>query len=505
MASEYSHQEVQCQRNLSNGAFSAGIADWVFSIGRPRCFIPSKSYFRVELSLKAGTAAQPTIADQLALAEGCVSNAFNNCYFIAGSDNLSAITNYMPQVSAVECRTSNTSAWLNSVGDSAFATGANFSERVARLATGSATSGFSQKPGAEITYRPATAGNYKTATLAAAPGVAVVGVTTNFELTDVGSTLVLNGAKYTIVGRTTPLDITVEPAITTAVTVTTNWYLVRRQTAITDGSLQGKNALNIIWRPSAMGIFNYGGVLGAGDYRIQLNPSTDYKTAMVETPNPDYTVSPAASYTLEIQNVTFYAATAAMSVPDGITSMRLTEFAALTKNISTPSENFQFTVPASTRAIYIMLQAGDAGKNPKHPPNKFAVDGQELDLRSIQVTYGGVTLPRTRWVSEFKVDAPNSKALMSQMYYQSLLDSDRASMSGGAESQNDWLARGPMMCFNFSKDVDNRSTEVQVSIEYGGVAWDNTSKLLLVAEYTNQIDIHTQQGLITQVVKVVSA
>ena len=117
-----------------------------------------------------------------------VSNAFNNAYFLAGSDNLSAITNYMPQVSAVECRTSNTSAWLNSVGDSAFATGANFSERVARLAAGTSTSGFSQKPGAEITYRPTTAGNYKAATLAAAAaGVAVVGIATNFAATDVGS------------------------------------------------------------------------------------------------------------------------------------------------------------------------------------------------------------------------------------------------------------------------------------------------------------------------------
>jgi hypothetical protein len=504
MATEYHHVEVNCQRSIGGGQFAAGLQDFVFSIGRPSVFIPSKSYFRVELSVKAIAGLQPRIADQLALAENAISNGYNNAYFLAGGQSVSQVTNYMPQISALEARTSNTQAWLKSVGDTAFAMGSNFSERVALLSEGSSTSGFAQKPGVDITYRPTDgAGNYSSATVAGNAG-AVLGVDTNFSAEDVGATMVINGAKHTIIGFGDALNVNVSPPLVLAV-ATSDWYLVRRQTRITDGSLQGKNGLQVLWRPTALGIFNYGGVLGSGDYRIQLNPDASFRTAMVETPNTDYK-DPDISYALTIENVIFYAATAKMSIPDSIETMRLTEFAALTKNMTSESGNFQFTVPNSTKALYVMIQAGDAGKNPAHPPSHFKVGaGQELDLIDIQITYANATKPMTRWKSGFATVGGINKALLSHLYYQGLIESDRAGMSGGAESQDDWLARGPVFAFRFDKDVDDRSTEVQLNIGYGLDGWDAGTKIFLIAEYSNLVQIQTQQGLVTQVVKVASA
>jgi hypothetical protein len=153
-----------------------------------------------------------------------------------------------------------------------------------------------------------------------------------------------------------------------------------------------------------------------------------------------------------------------------------------------------------------MIQAGDAGKNPAHPPSHFKVGGgQELDLTDIQITYANSTKPMTRWKSGFSEDGAVSKALLTHLYYQGLIESDRAGMSGGAESQDDWLARGPVFAFRFDKDVDDRSTEVQLNIGYGLGGWDAGTKIFLIAEYSNLVQIQTQQGLVTQVTKVASA
>ena len=503
--SEYQHVEVNCQRSIGGGQFAAGLQDFVFSIGRPSIFIPSKSYFRVELNVKGPGGNKPTIANQLALAENAISNGYNNAYFLAGGQTISAVTNYLPQISALEARTSTSGAWLHSVGDTAFATGANFSERVALLSEGSATGGFSQKPGVDITYRPA-AGNFATAqiNITAADGVVAVGGVAGATLADfeIGSTLVVDGAKYTIVAAGPPV---VSPPPTVDIVNADDWYLVKRQTGITDGSLQGKNGLQVLWRPTALGIFNHGGVLGSGDYRIQLNPDASFRTAMIETPNADYAVE-ANSYQLTIENVIFYAAVAKMELPNSIETMRLTEFAALTKNMTSETGNYQFTVPNSTRALYVMIQAGDAGKNPAHPPSHFKVGaGQELDLTDVQITYASATKPMTRWKSGFNQVGGVDKALLTQFYYQGLIEGDRASMSGGVESQDEWLARGPFICARFDKDENDRSTEVQVQLSYGAGNWDANTKVFLIAEYTNVVSIETSQGLVTQVVKVASA
>jgi hypothetical protein len=517
MASDYQHVEVNCQRAISGGNFQAGLQDFVFSIGRPSCFIPSKSYFRVELKLTGpDEITAPTISNQVALAENCVANMYNNAYFLAGGQSVSQVTNYLPQAAALEYRTSTSNAWLKSVGQSAFTYNPNLSSRISAVSTDSAPAAFSQDEGKDVTYRPTVgaAGTFQTASIAIVGASGVITQTAGAAITaaDYGSTLVLKGVKYTLgevagpggavpgVISAGPLDVATSP----------DWYLVRRAAKATDASLEGKNSIYVIWKPSVMGIFNHPGVLGSGDYRIQLNPSSDFRTSAVETLNPDYPTV-ANSYAFTVQNVVFYAAVAKMELPDVIEQLRLTEFAVLTKNITGAAGNqFQFTVPPSTKSIYIAIQAGDSGSNPAHPPGRFIVgNGQELNLTGLQVTYANQTKPMTRWLSGFAADGSGSnKNFMTQAYYQTAVEGGRAMMAGGIESEADWLSRGPFMCFRFDKDFSDRSTEVQVLIDYGTPAapgWLTTAKLLLIAEYTNRVDITTQGGLVVSVDKVASA
>ena len=512
MASDYQHVEVNCQRAIP-GNFQAGLQDYVFSIGRPSCFIPSKSYFRVELKLTGpdGLAA-PTLRQQVALAENCVANMYNNAYFLAGGQSVSQVTNYLPQAAALEYRTSTSNAWLKSVGQSAFTYNPNLSSRISAVSSDSAPAAFSQDEGKDLTYRPTTAaaGEFLAASIAivGATGVITQAAGAAIPDTEAGSTLVLRGVKYTLGLNATPALIAVS-AGAADVAASTDWYLVRRAAKATDASLEGKNSMYVIWKPSVMGIFNHPGVLGSGDYRIQLNPSSDFRTAAVETLNPNYPVV-AESYGFTVQNVVFYAAVAKMDLPDVVEQLRLTEFAVLTKNITTAAGNqFQFTVPPSTKSIYIAIQAGDSGSNPAHPPGRFIVgNSQELNLTGLQVTYANQTKPMTRWLSGFAASGTSNTNFMTQAYYQTAVEGGRAMMAGGIESEADWLSRGPFMCFRFDKDFSDRSTEVQVLIDYGTPAapgWITTAKLLLIAEYTNRVDITTQGGLVVSVDKVASA
>jgi hypothetical protein len=508
MASEHSYVEVNCQRSLGNGQFASGLQDFVFSIGRPSVFMPSKSYFRVELSLRAGAVPPaigllPTIASQLALAENCVANCYNNAYFLGGGQSISQCTNFLPQASAVEYRTGQQQGWLKSIGASAFTYNSNLSSRISMVSGGTAVAGFSQDEGKDITYRPTVANFFNAASVNIIAG-AVAGGNTLFTAADVGSTLVAAGQKAVITVVTNAGQVTVSPALT--VDAATDWYIVRRASKITDGSIEGKNVMHVLWRPTVLGIFNYAGVLGSGDYRIQLNPDVNYKFAAVETPNTEFKNNDASGYQFEIVNVIFYAAVAKMAIPDTIERMKLTEFAVLTKNATSYDGNYQFTVPSSTRALYVAVQAGDSGSNPAHPPSRFIVGGgQELNMTSMQITYANMTKPMTRWKSGFSTSVADQQNFMTQFYYQSAIETGRASLAAGVETEAEWLSRGPYMCFRFDRDVNDRSTEVQLQLNYGPTAWDTTTKLLLIAEYTNHVEITTQGGLVVKVDKVASA
>ena len=79
------------------------------------------------------------------------------------------------------------------------------------------------------------------------------------------------------------------------------------------------------------------------------------------------------------------------------------------------------------------------------------------------------------------------------------------------ESLTDWLRRGPFYHFSFMRDVNNKSTEVQINPTFtgpdvGGVALPQSarmanSRLFIVAHYRNTVQITTANGLIVQVAK----
>ena len=512
--------EVPCQRAVNDANFAQGVMDYQFSISRPQGWIPSQSYFRVELELLGAgdpaAAAQPLFREQVAFAENAVGNLISNVYVRAGGQDVSSITSFAPQASMLQMRTGKTHSWLKSTGREAWGMSGSFAERCAAVSQSAAGIAANAAPiglsglddRRELTYRPCAVGQFNSAHLAFAGGV-VAGTATAFTAGDVGNTLVYEGARYTVAGFTNATVIALSPIPVDLApnAANTNWYMIRRNVT---RSAQARNRVFVLWRPP-VGLFDADDViLGSGDYRISLTPDSNFQNTGVETindaPLPGVTGVAASTFTLSVKSLQFYAATVKMSIPDSVQELHLREYSVQSRVMNSNVMNFSFSVPASTSCLHLFLQDNLAGSSARVPPSNFKVlNGSDLNLQVLQLTYDNVTLPATRWASGHIANSPAGRntSLLQQLYHQSLVARRAENNPGGSETFSEWLDRGPLYSFYFSRDASSRSTDVQVTIQYNdptaGIFFDQSSKLFLVAEADRTVEITTANGMVTAV------
>ena len=335
-------------------------------------------------------------------------------------------------------------------------------------------------------------------------GAAAAGTATAFQngTADAGVKIVIGGSTYTIVSVATDpgtgiQTLTVNGPAGPATGATTDWYAIRRTLRRSD---QARHKIQVLWQPP-LGIFQVGQPMGSGSYKISLSPDPNYRLTMCETKDPAFALLGADSrYNVVVRDVKFYACVGKMSIPDEIVQLDLMEYSAYSKVLQAKAQNLQFTVPASTETLYVALQEPSAGSNPAYPPNKFiGKENSDLNLISLQLSYGNTTKVMTRWTSGFTT---GTNAL-EQLYYMSLQETQRDSASGGAESFNTWLDRGPIWAFTFHRDAMARDTELTVQIAYEdpeGGTFDVNSKLFIVSEYRRLVNLTHSRGQIVDVV-----
>lgn len=112
-------REITSRNPIGKGEFPQGLKDYKFSVGQGYGFIPSQSYFKVDLELKkyendgkVGELADgdPTFAD------GVCGNLFNNIYFNMGGQTISSITTGLPQCDVLKNRLTKSKGWNDSIG-----------------------------------------------------------------------------------------------------------------------------------------------------------------------------------------------------------------------------------------------------------------------------------------------------------------------------------------------------------------------------------------------------
>jgi hypothetical protein len=450
---------------------------------------------------------QPTIAQQLAFADNACSALYDNIYVKAGGSDISIITNYVAQSGALKTRLQKTGAWLSTVGKSAYLLESDFNKRVNAVARDTSTYPDGQPQRLFV----GNAANQTTGTVAIDVAGVITGVNTALLQLARGDTLVVEGVSYTV--NTSPTNNTgtnslVSPIPAVAVPATTNAYIIKN-TGRKDGGQ--RNKVYVVWQPP-VGIFDHAGVLGSGEYRISMNPNTNYKFAAVQTLQGDdqksapQTVTADGGWDLVINSVKLYVATVKADIPAGISTLYLTESQVQNKPMTGLDQTFDFVVPPSTRALTIFVQSNTANSNPRFPPTMFKLPAnQDLLLESLQVSYANLTKPSTRWTSSFTdvlAGVPGSPSIneLQQRYNDSLMECGLISSVGGCETFQDYLSRGPYYHFNFSRDSDDKSTQVQVAckINFTNVATVGCN-LFLVAWYTRGVEMTQDGGMIQQV------
>ena len=498
---EFQFTEISATRGISS-RFSEGPIEFPFSIGAPNALIPSKCYLRVEMEVygagdpsnPGSNAKKPKIYEQIAFADDCCGSLFSNAYCRGGGQNISTCNQYLPQASALKKRVGSTHTWLKSMGKDAWKSEADFTKRVLSVSESNTPV---RKSDFEM-YKPATPANFLDATVAIATTGQVLGANCAFAASDVGSILVVDGEEYVIrsFNLATGADcVRVSPAPSVNVGTTADWYALRRDMTRTS---EGRNQVYALYQPP-LGFFNIDQPLGAGDYSLLLTPNVNYRTSCVETKNPNYNATGAdTTYQFKVRDIKLFIYTMKMSMPDKITSLPLDEISVQCKPYS---NSLQFSVPSSTKAISVWVQQQDSGSNPRVPPSMFKVaDNSDLGLRTLQITYANQTKTATPWASGFDTgasdNAPNTNLLL-QRYNDTYVATGNALDAVGCESFDDYLKRGCYYHFDFSRDMHNRSTEVQIMTDFHNL--DPTCKLFIASWNTRVTDITHSQGLIVAV------
>ena len=230
------------------------------------------------------------------------------------------------------------------------------------------------------------------------------------------------------------------------------------------------------------------------------------------SPTTGYGPNTSSPYSIAILDAKLYIAMGKESIPNEPQLYHTREFQCQQKNMNNSQSSFQWTVPNSTRAIYMFFKDTSADSDPIIPLNVFrvygittvagtlpAAIGCEQNLEQIQITYANMTKPQTRWNSSFVAAGD----YLVQLYMQSLIENQTDTESGGVETMDQWLQRGPLYCWRFERDSQDRSTEVQTQVTFNLTtpAWPTTTgaNLFLCAEYEKVTRITANDGVIVQV------
>ena len=367
--------EFTATRDINASNFGNGLQDFAFDVQQPEVWFPSRTYMRHTYAVSGAAGAnlpvqaaivQPTIEQQIALAENCVSNCYTAAVFKVESYDISSITQNYPQASALEYRINNSGTWADRLGSYAMAWNGDRSSRVAAISKTTtdpivgrnALTGINLNEGKEEFYRPTDGKTPDLATISAADGATAISMAGGalISAADAGCTLVINGRRHTILGVNTGPPVTVNVGSTfttaagTAFAATNDWYLIRRNTRY---STQARNVQQIISRPSALGIFRYKGALGAGRYRLQLTPDINYQKTCVELPYGAPTgygplTEANMAYSVAITDVRIFVCVAKMKYDILELPLRLTEFEVIPR----PMAGLQHAGPGRGRRLY---------------------------------------------------------------------------------------------------------------------------------------------------------
>jgi hypothetical protein len=518
--SRMEYQQQPPTRDVTQNNFPNGAIHFRWQTSGQKWWIPNRSYIRIRCSLTKGNGDGLTFADNIAPNMGLCASLFQSAEFRINDKTVSRISDFLPQVDALETRLTKSRSWLNGVGNAVNFWQPTVEERQNDVIIDEGDGVLSQSTVASENLGFALADTVAVA----ATGVLTFAGAALPVLADIfkaGDEIEIDagGAVGTVRYRISAFlagGVTLQLNNITYIVLAAGARPFRRIRQTSNDS-RNLSSFELTWTPP-LSIFKIGHALPAMKAELILNPQTAsvYQKAAIESILGDGDKNPAVGannndFKFTVENMYMYVNTVEGDRCDDITYLLdLEQTRCQSDKIDGPSfAQKNWDVSPSTYALTVAYQDLRAGTDTQASVSKFRsyeagvnfVDPQETNLTRFFINYAGQNIPSPDADPEFTVaggvnggtDYTTQRYIESQIYNGAYYD------SGGAESIVEYRRRGAYYYFSIPRDGTDRSTRVNVNQQFV-VGTDTTNMRVLLFDHSRQnASIRVQDGRVIDV------
>lgn len=508
-------QQLPPTRDITNNNFPNGAIHFRWQTSGLKRWQPSKSYIRMRCQLGKANGTQLDLADGIAPNMGLCASLFQSMEFRINDKTISRISDFVPQVDALETRLTKSRAWLESIGASVNFWQADQKERLLSVASDVSSEVKSEIITESVDIVGAGFTAATTVAISADTGVLTFGVagnTSQFVPGDVVEVDAVGGKlRLTVSDVLTGTTLLISESKTRQIAAAVLPFRRIRQIVSSVDDTRKMNYFELVWQPP-LSIFKVNEALPSGKYELVLNPQTAsvYQKAAIEslvdkTANTGTTGAPSAgsNFIFNVVNMYMYLHTTEGPREDDITYLLdLTQTRCQTDKIDNTSfQQKNFDVSPSTYALSVAYQDLRAGTNSVVSSSKFksyntAINSEEeLKLERFFINYAGQNLPAPDADPEFVA----GKDWTTQRYTETHLYSGAYFDTGGAEDIKEWQKRGPYYYFKWPRDGTDRSTRVAIHQKFQN-GTDVANARVLLFDHSKQVArVRVQGGRVVDV------
>lgn len=509
-------------RSIQGDAFPNGSIHYRWQTSGQKWWLPSRSYLRLRLLLgkKDGTPLEE--ADNIAPNMNLAAALFQNMEFRINDKTVSRVSDFVPQVDALETRLRKSASHIDSVGASTNFWQPDFKVRqqqvivdgdnkvIADLVKTRTELGYTV--GIQISVAADT--GVLTFSGGSAPDANLVyAVGDEIEIEAGG---VIGTVKYRISKVLSAATLQLNNLQTIAIAAAAHPFSRIRKATIEDSTSRAVTEFECTFQPP-LSIFKVPHAIPCGRFELVLNPQTSsvYKKYVIQSVGADKTpnlngiagVPTAGSdFQFNVDTMYFYCNTVeGPRYDDGTYLLDLEQTNCQSEKIETTSfAQRNFDVSPSTYALSVAYQDIRAGNDTRASTSIFKAyntaftSTEELKLNRFFINYAGQNLPSPDADPDFTAtkDYTVNRYMDSQLYSGAYYD------SGGAETIQQWHERGAYYYFSWPRDGTDRSTRVIVNQQFtgdGGSADVANMRLLLFSHSKQVARVRVSEGRVIDV------
>jgi len=525
-SSRASYIQLAPSRDVSGNIFQNGPMTFKWSNGSSTYVVPNKCYFRMRIKLTRVSQLAPLILSPLTTDDDIAPNInmghhmFQSAEWKIGEKTISNVTNYIPQIGALDMRLNKSKQWQESVGAGTNFSQFDFNSRLGKVCKNvdsiSSRAVKTRVQFADINAVNDIAYDFATGVYTFSAGANLAANRLARNSYPIGSYVNSpmfgwSPKKVLAHGDALPNDAT----LTIAIDVGRYSANINGTQSDIEGQLdhvlfppvedKRANTFEICFQ-MPMGMFRVAHGIPGCRHQIVMTPmpNTSFKTACVESMLGTVSKVPGTQY--EVNVIDMYLNIYQVEGPSQHNFSFLLDMDELGCQQETPAQGFgpkSFEVPASTYALTLAFQDARAkGNNTLISGARFIAYNDllsipvSLNLKRFYIQYAGQQFPQPdadpSYSNAFLTDnALNIRDteladLTTERYLQSLMHSGQY-FSECPESFDEYQGRGPYYHFATPKDASDMSTRVTVSQEFSSNVADNNNIRVLLFHHSKRV------------------